>query len=216
MNPNRLPKGTQNRLKSAKMLPGTPPERVWRRSLEKIASQSLPETPSYASRTINTMVFSLPRKYPEAPFGLHFGSILEAFWCPKVGQGVKKAPPKKHRKTTPKKMPPGPKMEPKTVQIQAKSKPLLASFFLPPKKMHPGPKMKPKRVQIQTKSRPLLPMHARARWSSRRKSLPACSDFRRELHPTSLDHAFGNALTSFRLPACIQVVGGWGWKGGRR
>ena len=61
---------------------------------------------------------------------------------------------------------------------------------------------------------PPKPMHARARWSSRRKSLPACSDFRRELHPTSLDHAFGNALTSFRLPACIQVVGGWGWKGG--
>ena len=79
MNPNRLPKGTQNRPKSAKMLPGTPPERVWRRSLEKIASQSLPETPSYASRAVNTMVFSLPRKYPEAPFGLHFGFILEAF-----------------------------------------------------------------------------------------------------------------------------------------
>ena len=84
MNPNKLPKGTQNRPKSAKMLPGTPPEKVWRRSLEKIASQSLPETPSYASRAVNTMVFSLPRRYPEAPFGLHFGSILEAFWPPLV------------------------------------------------------------------------------------------------------------------------------------
>ena len=84
MNPNRLPKGTQNRPKSAKMLFGTLPERVWRRSLEKIASQSLPETPSYASRAVNTMVFSLPRKYPEALFGLHFGFILEAFWLPLV------------------------------------------------------------------------------------------------------------------------------------
>ena len=29
MDPKGTPKGTQNRLKSAKMLPGTPPERVW-------------------------------------------------------------------------------------------------------------------------------------------------------------------------------------------
>ena len=82
MDPKGIPKGTQNRLKSAKMLPGTLPERVWRRSLEKVASQSLPETSPYASRTINTMVFSLPRGYPQAPFGLHFGSILGAFWAP--------------------------------------------------------------------------------------------------------------------------------------
>ena len=133
-------------------------------------------------------------------------------------------------------MPRGPKMEPKRVQIQTKSRPLLASFFLPGTLWPPNGPRVPKWSQKGFKSKrfcmifqylsgtfsaafpamtpPPKPMHARARWSSRRKSLPACSDFRRELHPTSLDHAFGNALTSFRLPACIQVVGGWGWKGG--
>ena len=50
------------------MLSGTPPQRVWTRSLEKVASQTLPETSSYTSRTINTKVFSLPTGYPKAPF----------------------------------------------------------------------------------------------------------------------------------------------------
>ncbi len=76
------PKGTQNRLKSAKMLPRTPPEWVWRPGLEKVASRTLPETPLCAENIAPAMLFTLPRGCPWVRFGLHFNPISEAFWSP--------------------------------------------------------------------------------------------------------------------------------------
>jgi len=76
------PKGAQNRLKSAKMLPRTPPEWVRRPSLEKVTSRTLPETPICAENMAPAMVFTLPRGCPQAPFGLYFGYVLGAFWPP--------------------------------------------------------------------------------------------------------------------------------------
>ena len=82
MEPKWNPKGTQNHLKSAKMLPRTPPEWVLRPSLEKVASRTLPQTLSCDENTAPAMLFTLPTGCPQARFGLHFGSILGAFWAP--------------------------------------------------------------------------------------------------------------------------------------
>ena len=159
MNPSRLPKGTQNRPKSAKMLPGTPPERVWRRSLEKIVSQSLPETPSYASRAVNTMVFSLPRKYHEAPFELHFGSILEASWpllVPTSRPGSEKGTSKKNiEKRLGKKYLQVPKWSQKWFKSRPNPDHFWHLFSFLRKKCLQVPKWSQK-DKIQTKSRPLL------------------------------------------------------------
>ena len=69
------------------MLFGTPPERVWRRSLEKIASQSLPETPSYASRIAKFMVSRFAENTPRLPWdfiftpiGVRLSVLSEHFW----------------------------------------------------------------------------------------------------------------------------------------
>ena len=85
--PKWIPKGTQNRIKSAKMLPRTPPEWVWRPSVEKVASRTLPETPLCAENITPAMVFTLPTGYPQVRFGLHFGFIFEPFWPPVARQG---------------------------------------------------------------------------------------------------------------------------------
>ncbi len=101
--PPRRPKEIQNSLKSAKIAPKRHPKRVWRRSLEKVASRTLPETSPYASRTVPAMVFTLPRRCPRAPFGLHFASVLGAFWRhfghPKSPKERKRSLHKKHQKT---------------------------------------------------------------------------------------------------------------------
>ena len=82
MDPKWTPKGTPNPLKSAKMLPRTPPEWVWRPGLEKVASRTLPEPPSCAENIAPAILFTLPRRCPQDRFGLHFGSILAPFWAP--------------------------------------------------------------------------------------------------------------------------------------
>ena len=121
MDPTGTPKGTQNRLKSAKMLPGTLPESVWRRSLEKVASRSLPETSPYASRTIKTMVFALPTRRLWEAFWLPFGHLGR----PKVGQKRKRDLQKNSKKTTRILRPPGlqndSKMTSKRVGLMAES-----------------------------------------------------------------------------------------------
>jgi len=85
------PKATKNHLKSAKTLSRTPPKRVGRPSLQKVAHQSLPGTAPYASRTVNTMVLALPTRCLQDPCGLHFGSILGAFWIPWAPQSHPRA-----------------------------------------------------------------------------------------------------------------------------
>ena len=110
MYPKWTPKGTQNRLKSAKMLPRTPPEWVWRPGLEKVASRTLPETPLCAENIAPAMLFTLPRGCPQARFCLHFSSILGAFWAPLAPKSrprtekdaFQKNIKKRHRKRCPK------------------------------------------------------------------------------------------------------------------
>ena len=142
MEPKGPPKESQNRLKSAKMLPKTPPKRVWRRSLEKVASRTLPETSPYASRTVPAMLFTLPRGCPQARFWLHFGSLLATCGAQKSPKERKRGLPKKLQNTTPKKVPLGAKMEPKRSPIQTKSRQFLAPFSLTGTlgpRMGPGP-----------------------------------------------------------------------------
>ena len=82
IDPKWTPKGSQNRLKSAKMLPRTPPEWVLRPSPEKVASRTLPQTLSYAENTAPAMLFTLPPGYLQGHFWLHFASLLAPFWAP--------------------------------------------------------------------------------------------------------------------------------------
>ena len=81
MEPQGYPKETPNHPKSEKMRPMTPPKRVWRPGLEKVASQTLPKIPLYRENTAPTMLFTLPRGRPQSHFYANFGSILK----PKLG-----------------------------------------------------------------------------------------------------------------------------------
>ena len=76
----------RSRVEPQKMLPKTPPKRVWRPSLEKVASRTLPETPLCAENIAPAMLFTLPRRCPQPSFRLHFGSHWEAFWVPLASQ----------------------------------------------------------------------------------------------------------------------------------
>ena len=131
MNPKWAPKGTQNRLKSAKMLPRTPPGWVWRPSQEKGVSRTLLETPLCAENIAPAMVFTHSRGCPQARFGLHFGSIWALFWAPLAPKSrprdEKEGFQKSIKKCLPKRCPKGSKM----ISKRASSKVLLASFLSP-------------------------------------------------------------------------------------
>ena len=143
MEPPGAPKETQNRLKSQKMPPKTLPKTVWRPSLEKVASQTLPETPLCAENITPAMLFTLPTGYPQPPFRLHFGSILGAFWAPLAPKSrprrEKEAFKKQQQKKTSKKVPKSLQNELQKVQFKIKRGHFFASLEPSSPQMGPRP-----------------------------------------------------------------------------
>ena len=64
------------------MLPKILPEWIWRPTLEKVASRSLPNMPLCAENTAPAMLFTLPRGCLQSRFGLDFVSLSAPFSGP--------------------------------------------------------------------------------------------------------------------------------------
>ena len=104
MEPKATPQNDQNLQKSVEMLSRILPEWIWRPTLEKVVSRSLPDMPKCVENTAPAMLFTYPRECLQSPFGLHFGSLLAPFsgpWAFKSRLRVEKKAFRKNLKKRP-------------------------------------------------------------------------------------------------------------------